>query len=961
MDHRQVPPVMKDTSQKPKQASRSITDNKPAMDSDDKMKVQSNLAEQDSTAKKGIKVQEDLSKEHSTSFSPMSFESPGASSKISSREVKDLQSVSSKSSYSDVSANLESPKFLKSRDFSFMSSLPSSISNESVAGTVASEARDSSSLQGKIRSPPRPTCLIDSKNASCLSHSQLGSSNLRKSVSNLHSSSIYDIQGSSEGPELSELASIIESNRSRNSRTSSSGVNKSSAQSYHPDTPTIEINKFSPTRIFEQYHTRSRSVSPDRRYSNIFTTEGQDDSNIAPRNLNIVEEETPYQCFTEPPLTYDDYKKIYYYPGRLFIVEDDENKDSSSMIVEVNSGPISINDPTEDFSMLNQIAGAEKCDSTIQVDDTQEIKDSLVDTSVMQASGSESMDKTTFYDALEPLNSLSIEETPCVSKPVETVKSPMTPKSKKKSESLFRKMIERSPYLKSKPIASSSKVEDLSDSTIVTEEEHSREIKRIRDARQMPAGMLVKSSFVVLLDEVPSPPSHRLTVTEVVDAETGKPRLDVLKNHFILEGRIDEEAALRIINDGATLLRAEETMMTVEAPVTICGDIHGQFYDLMKLFEVGGDPETINYLFLGDYVDRGYFGIECVLYLWALKLCYPTKMFLLRGLVKYSEEVYNACMNAFDCLPLAALVNKQFLCVHGGLSPQILVLEDFRWLNRFREPPSHGPMCDLLWSDPTENYGNEKHSKYFIHNSVRGCSYSYSYAACCDFLKKNDLLCIIRAHEAQDAGYRMYRNDERTDFPSLLTIFSAPNYLDVYKNMGAVIKYQGGVLNVRQFFCSPHPYWLPNFLDVFTWSLPFVCERVTEILVGVLNICTDDELASEASLEEDAAANSRNEVIKNKIRAIAKMARVFSVLRKENEMVLKLKGLTPTGFLPMGALSGGKQSLENMLKSWENLSFDEVKRLDAINERMPPFKDVPPTPADEEKPAAGATKKKQES
>ncbi|KAJ7486665.1 Metallo-dependent phosphatase-like protein [Mycena latifolia] len=437
-----------------------------------------------------------------------------------------------------------------------------------------------------------------------------------------------------------------------------------------------------------------------------------------------------------------------------------------------------------------------------------------------------------------------------------------------------------------------------------------------------------------------------------------KPDIAFLKNHFYREGRLSEEQALYIIEKATEVLRSEPNMLALEGPVTICGDIHGQYYDLMKLFEIGGNPVDTPYLFLGDYVDRGYFSIECVLYLWALKIWYPTSIFLLRGnhecrhltdyftfklecKHKYSERIYDACTDSFCALPLAAVLNKQFLCIHGGLSPEFNTLDDLRAIDRFREPPTQGLMCDILWSDPAEDFGTEKTADSFLHNHVRGCSYFFTYQAACNFLERNNLLSIIRAHEAQDSGYRMYRKTKTTGFPSLMTIFSAPNYLDMYNNKAAVIKYENNVMNIRQFNYSPHPYWLPNFMDVFTWSLPFVGEKITDMLVAVLNTCTKEELEDEEDVPMPTSPTSpmspsedsveRRKVIKNKIMAVGRMARVFALLREESEKVSELKSISGSSRLPYGTLASGSEGIKNAITG-----FDEARKSDIENERLPP-------------------------
>eukprot|EP01083_Nonionella_stella_P243727 848995_1 len=335
--------------------------------------------------------------------------------------------------------------------------------------------------------------------------------------------------------------------------------------------------------------------------------------------------------------------------------------------------------------------------------------------------------------------------------------------------------------------------------------------------------------------------------------------LNALKEHLNREGRLELSAAIHIINKAKEILSKEPNVLKLNAPIAIHGDILGHFWNLQRSLEAADDMQSN--LFLGNYVDRGCFGIEVILYLCAHKIMHPDSFHMLRGahesrrltkffnfhdeaMYKYqSEELFQCIMVLFDQLPIAAVVshnNANILCVSGGLSPDIATIADMEEIDRFREVPEEGPLCDLLWSDPVDNKQNyefedeedEEETEWFAYNERRQCSYVFGIAAINTFLKKGNLAGIIRSHEyiENDGWSCAYADDDGN--PLVMTITSAPR-----NGKGAIIKLNDNdllLIKIRQFVAAPCPYYLPNFMDVFKWSLPFVAGGLVRMLNAVL-------------------------------------------------------------------------------------------------------------------------------
>jgi serine/threonine-protein phosphatase 6 catalytic subunit len=265
--------------------------------------------------------------------------------------------------------------------------------------------------------------------------------------------------------------------------------------------------------------------------------------------------------------------------------------------------------------------------------------------------------------------------------------------------------------------------------------------------------------------------------------------LQDLKDGVILS----EVDLMRVCEYAKDVLVQEPNLVAIRAPATLVGDIHGQFYDLLNLLIIGSEPPATNYVFMGDYVDRGHHSVETIQYLILLKLKYPTHVTLLRGnhetrQVTMSYGLYDEVnrkygntipwgylMEVFDCLPVGALVGGKVFCVHGGLSPKIKRLDQINAIDRAIEIPAEGPFSDMMWSDPDDV------DDWRTNN--RGAGYLFGAQVVNEFNHINGLDLITRAHQLVNEGYKHWFTRE-----NLVTVWSAPNYCYRCGNVASILQ-----------------------------------------------------------------------------------------------------------------------------------------------------------------------------
>jgi serine/threonine-protein phosphatase PP1 catalytic subunit len=258
------------------------------------------------------------------------------------------------------------------------------------------------------------------------------------------------------------------------------------------------------------------------------------------------------------------------------------------------------------------------------------------------------------------------------------------------------------------------------------------------------------------------------------------------------EINLSEEEIKFLCSESKNIFLKQPILLELGPCLNICGDIHGQFYDLLQLFELGGYPPEKNYLFLGDYVDRGKQSIETICLLLTYKIKYPENFFLLRGnhecssvnriygffdecKRRYSIKLWKNFIDCFNCLPIAAVIEDTIFCCHGGLSPDLIFVNQIKNIIRPTDVPEYGMLCDILWSDPDNDAED-----YFGYNE-RGISVTFSKKLLQRFLSDNNLELLCRAHQVVEEGYEFFGNNK------CVTVFSAPNYCGMFDNSGAMM------------------------------------------------------------------------------------------------------------------------------------------------------------------------------
>mmetsp|Transcript_44791 Transcript_44791/g.127916 ORF Transcript_44791/g.127916 Transcript_44791/m.127916 type:complete len:306 (-) Transcript_44791:215-1132(-) len=256
--------------------------------------------------------------------------------------------------------------------------------------------------------------------------------------------------------------------------------------------------------------------------------------------------------------------------------------------------------------------------------------------------------------------------------------------------------------------------------------------------------------------------------------------------------KLPSEAEVKYLCKSAgEIFMKQEALLDLEAPLKVVGDIHGQYHDLLRLFEFGGFPPESNYLFLGDYVDRGKQSLEVVILLLVYKIKFPENFFMLRGnhecaaitriygfydecKRRYNIKVWKDFCQLFNKLPFCAIIDDKIFCVHGGLSPEVANLDQIRRITRPTDVPDMGMVCDFLWADPDVDIAG------WAEND-RGVSYIFGPDIVNSFLKKHDFDVVVRAHQVVADGYEFFAGRK------LITLFSAPNYCGEFDNAAAML------------------------------------------------------------------------------------------------------------------------------------------------------------------------------